>query len=146
MIDDAHGPSRREAVRRLVLCSGKIAIDLTTTAKARSEPVDSIAVARIELLYPFPTQELRDVLDQYPNLREVVWVQEEPQNMGAWTYIRPLIEALLPEGCELQYIGRPSPGQHCRRNDGSACPGAVSHNRGSARRPCSGHAQDNREG
>lgn len=107
VIDDAHGPSRRGAVRRLVLCSGKIAIDLTTSAKAQSEPVDSIAVARIELLYPFPSQELRDVLAEYPNLHEVVWVQEEPQNMGAWTYVRPLIEALLPEACELQYIGRP---------------------------------------
>jgi len=42
-----------------------------------------------------------------PDLREVVWVQEEPQNMGAWTFIRPLIEALLPDACELQYIGRP---------------------------------------
>lgn len=106
VIDDAHGPSRREAVRRLVLCSGKVAIDLTTSAKARTEPVDSIAVARIEMLYPFPTQDLRGVLNEYPNLREVVWVQEEPQNMGAWTYVHPLIEALLPEGCELQYIGR----------------------------------------
>lgn len=107
VIDDAHGPTRREAVRRLVLCSGKIAIDLTTTAKARTEPVDSIAVARLELLYPFPASELRNTLREYPNLHDVVWVQEEPQNMGAWTYVRPLIEEVLPEGCELQYIGRP---------------------------------------
>jgi 2-oxoglutarate dehydrogenase E1 component len=107
VVDDAHGPTRREAVRRLVLCSGKIAIDLTTSAKARSELVDSIAVARLEMLYPFPAPELRDVLSEYPNLHEVVWVQEEPQNMGAWTYARPLVEALLPEACELQYIGRP---------------------------------------
>ena len=108
VMDDTHGPSRRDAVRRLVLCSGKIAIDLTTTAKARSEPVNSIAVARIEMLYPFPEAELRDVLDAYPNLCEVVWVQEEPRNMGAWTYIQPLIDGLLPEGCELQYVGRPA--------------------------------------
>jgi 2-oxoglutarate dehydrogenase E1 component len=107
VIDDAHGPTRRDAVRRLVLCSGKVAVDLTTTAKARPEPVDSVAVARVEMLYPFPEAELRDVLGEYPNLHEVVWVQEEPRNMGAWTYIRPLIEALLREGCDLRYIGRP---------------------------------------
>lgn len=107
VIDDAHGPTRREAVHRLVLCSGKVAIDLTTTAKGRAESVDSVAVARVEMLYPFPESELRDILTSYPNLHDVVWVQEEPQNMGAWMYIRPLIEALLPGSCELQYIGRP---------------------------------------
>jgi 2-oxoglutarate dehydrogenase E1 component len=107
VIDDEHGHERRETVRRLVLCSGKVAIDFATTAKARSESIDSIAVARVEMLYPFPEAELRDILGAYPNLHEVVWVQEEPQNMGAWAYIHPLIEALLPEGCELQYIGRP---------------------------------------
>ncbi|HEX6506782.1 MAG TPA: 2-oxoglutarate dehydrogenase E1 component, partial [Chloroflexota bacterium] len=89
VIDDTHGPSRREQVQRLVLCSGKIAVDLTTTSKARLEPVDWVAVARVEMLYPFPEAELREVMAAYPNLNEIAWVQEEPENMGAWTYMAP---------------------------------------------------------
>ncbi len=71
------------------------------------EPIASIAVARLELLYPFPEAALRVVIGRYPNLREVVWLQEEPRNMGAWSFVAPRLAPLLPPGVPLRYEGRP---------------------------------------
>ena len=73
--------------------------------KRRAE-IDSLAVIRIEELYPFPRQELADLLETYPAAREVIWLQEEPRNMGAWPFVAPLLEELL-EGRTLRYVGRP---------------------------------------
>ncbi len=64
-------------------------------------------MARVEQLYPFAESELRDVLSRYPSLTEVVWVQEEPKNMGAWTFIEQHLSPALPPGVYLRYIGRP---------------------------------------
>jgi 2-oxoglutarate dehydrogenase E1 component len=105
VLDDPDAAERREAVERLVLCSGKVYVDLATTE--RPAPVDWVAVARVELLYPFPRAELEQLLASYPNLTEVVWLQEEPQNMGAWGFISRRLAALLPEDVPLRYIGRP---------------------------------------
>jgi len=66
-----------------------------------------VAVARVELLYPFPQDRIREVIASYPNLRDVVWLQEEPRNMGAWAYMAPRLQPLLPKGLSLHYIGRP---------------------------------------
>jgi 2-oxoglutarate dehydrogenase E1 component len=66
-----------------------------------------VAVARIEQLYPFPVEQAGDLLRSYPNLHEVVWAQEEPQNMGAWRPIRHRLEEAKPEGVPLVYVGRP---------------------------------------
>jgi 2-oxoglutarate dehydrogenase E1 component len=67
-----------------------------------------VAVARIEQLYPFPDEELGDILAGYPNLRELVWLQEEPANMGAWDFVRPVLEqAVAARGVPVHYIGRP---------------------------------------
>ena len=111
VLDDGDARQRSEAVERLILCSGKVAVDLTTTALERPEPDPEgppwIAVARVELLYPFPQEALEQVIAGYPNLSEVVWLQEEPQNAGAWSYIAPRLGALLPEGLPLRYAGRP---------------------------------------
>ncbi len=104
VLDDADAADHRERVRRLVLCSGKVAVDLTGT---RPEQADWVAVARVELLYPFPEREIRQVIESYPALAEVVWVQEEPKNMGAWTFVEPRLRELLPPGLPLSYIGRP---------------------------------------
>src|SRR5213079_2267830 len=74
----------------------------------------SVAVARIELLYPFPASQLRELFAGYPNLREVVWVQEEPKNMGARSFMNYRINELLPEGVAFDYVGRElraSPGE-----------------------------------
>ncbi|MGD8495702.1 MAG: 2-oxoglutarate dehydrogenase E1 component [Gemmatimonadales bacterium] len=94
-----------EAVTRLVLCSGKVYYDLV--GSEAWESADSVDVARIELLYPFPTAELRGLLDGYPALEEVVWLQEEPENMGAWRYLRARLAELTGEGRELRLVARP---------------------------------------
>jgi len=92
------------AVRRVLLCSGKVYYDLLSeAAKHPSRP----AIVRVEQLYSFPEPELRQVLGRYPNAREIVWVQEEPQNMGAWTFLEPRLQKLMPAGARLSYTGRP---------------------------------------
>jgi 2-oxoglutarate dehydrogenase E1 component len=94
-------------VTRLVLCTGKIYYDLLAT-KARDEAASRhVAIGRVELLYPFPQAEILDLVAQYPNLGEVVWVQEEPRNMGARAYMSPRLLQVLPEELTFGYIGRP---------------------------------------
>ncbi|HQV58530.1 MAG TPA: multifunctional oxoglutarate decarboxylase/oxoglutarate dehydrogenase thiamine pyrophosphate-binding subunit/dihydrolipoyllysine-residue succinyltransferase subunit, partial [Ilumatobacteraceae bacterium] len=83
VLDDPH-VTDRNAVTRLVFCSGKVAWDLMAERDKRSAPV---AVVRVEQLYPFPKQRLREVFASYPNAKELVWVQEEPDNMGAWRFV-----------------------------------------------------------
>ena len=100
------------AVRRLILCSGKIYYELVSH-QARENAGD-VAIGRVELLYPFPQKEILSLVDQYPQLREVVWVQEEPRNMGARAHMSPRLMQILPEHLQFGYIGRPeraSPGE-----------------------------------
>jgi len=92
-------------VRRLVLCSGKMYYDLSGHELRGS--AGHVAIARIEQLYPFPVEEKNALLASYPSLAEVVWAQEEPQNMGPWRAIRHRLEEKLPEGVRLRYVGRP---------------------------------------
>ena len=92
VIDDAEARTRANDIRRLVLCSGKIAVDLLTSDARKSN--SQIAVCRIEQLYPFPVSDITDVLEAYPNLEHVTWVQEEPENMGAWDFVRPQLAEL----------------------------------------------------
>lgn len=103
VVDDQSAPS--ETVHRLIMLSGKVVVDLK--ALMESHPHDHVSVVRIEQLYPFPQSELAAVLARYPHLEEVVWLQEEPQNMGAWRYIEPRIGKELPPGVTLRYVGRP---------------------------------------
>ena len=105
VIDDPTSESRREKVTRVVLCSGKVYYDLR--AEADKQPDRPISLVRVEQLYSFPWAELRELLAKYPNLQELVWVQEEPRNMGAWTYAEPKLRELLPKGAVLGYVGRP---------------------------------------
>jgi 2-oxoglutarate dehydrogenase E1 component len=98
--------SKHEDVTRLVFCSGKVYYDIAGH-EARAEATQ-VAVARLEQLYPFPVDAYAELIAGYPNLREVVWAQEEPQNMGAWRTIRHRLEAPLKEaGIPLSYVGRP---------------------------------------
>ena len=97
---------RAESVERLMLCSGKIYTELVAS-EAREED-DASAIARVELLYPFPEEDVRTVLEGYPNLQEIVWVQEEPRNMGAWTYMEPRLRELVDEQLPIWYVGKPS--------------------------------------
>jgi 2-oxoglutarate dehydrogenase E1 component len=94
----------RDRVRRLVLCSGKIAIDLMTSEQR--EAAAAVAVCRVEQLYPLPVREIAEVLKGYPALDEVCWVQEEPENMGAWEFARPHLEELLDGRLPLRVIAR----------------------------------------
>jgi len=92
------------AVTRLVLCSGKVAVDLDASP-LRTEATN-VAVARVEQLAPFPKIALNRTLALYPNLREIVWLQEEPKNMGAWAYINEKLRDIA-KGLPVNYIGRP---------------------------------------
>jgi 2-oxoglutarate dehydrogenase E1 component len=92
------------AVTRIVLCSGKVYFDLL---KARRDiKADSVAIVRLEQLYPFPSEEYEMIVREYFNAREVVWCQEEPQNQGSWYQIRHRLQAKLGPKQELLYAGR----------------------------------------
>jgi 2-oxoglutarate decarboxylase len=92
-------------VTRLVLCTGKVYYDLIGHESREQNP--SVAIGRVELLYPFPQAELMDLVASYPKLQEVVWVQEEPRNMGARAFMSPRLLQVLPEELQFGYIGRP---------------------------------------
>ena len=95
----------REQIDRLVLCSGKVYYDIV--GHDRRQAAESVAVGRVELLYPFARNELKALIDSYPNLKKVVWAQEEPKNMGAWSVMARRLPELLPDGVEHHYVGRP---------------------------------------
>jgi 2-oxoglutarate dehydrogenase E1 component len=92
-------------VTRLVLCSGKIYYDLAGHDSRAENP--GVAIGRVELLYPFPQSEILELVASYPKLTEVVWVQEEPRNMGARAYMSPRLLQVLPPDLHFGYIGRP---------------------------------------
>ena len=94
-----------DQVTRLVLCTGKVYYDLLAHSAREENP--NVAVGRVELLYPFPQAELMDLVASYPKLQEVVWVQEEPRNMGARAFMSPRLLQILPEELQFGYIGRP---------------------------------------
>ena len=101
-----------DQVTRLVLCTGKIYYDLVGHPNRAAHP--GLAVARVELLYPFPERQILELMARYSNLREVLWVQEEPRNMGARAHMFPRLMQIMPEGMHFGYIGRPeraSPGE-----------------------------------
>ncbi len=104
VIDDAEARQRASSIRRLVLCSGKVYVDLVTSEKRQSST--QVAVCRVEQIAPFPRVALREVLDSYPSLTEVVWLQEEPENMGAWDWVRGQLEETIADRCSLRFIGR----------------------------------------
>ena len=106
MIDDPRlEADQKRQVGRLVVCSGKVYYDILGH-EALSE-AEGVAVARLEQLYPFPVAAYDELLARYPSLAEVVWTQEEPQNMGAWRAIRHRLEEGLPAEVDLRYVGRP---------------------------------------
>jgi multifunctional 2-oxoglutarate metabolism enzyme len=104
VIDDPALPGEPGQVTKLVLCSGKVYYDIATHEERAAAA--HIAVARVELLYPFPEAELAELLERYPNLERVVWVQEEPRNMGARAFMRRRMAKILPERLSYDYVGR----------------------------------------
>ena len=104
VIDDEEARGRSGGIDRVVLCSGKVYVDLVTSD--RRGAARNVSICRVEQLYPFPRIALNEVLGRYPSVRDVVWLQEEPENMGAWQFMRPLLEELIADRCPLRYIGR----------------------------------------
>jgi 2-oxoglutarate dehydrogenase E1 component len=104
VIGDADAAARADQIRRVIVCSGKLYVDLVSAEQRAARP--DVAVCRLEQLYPVPMRDLRAAIDAYPNAEEVLWVQEEPENMGAWDFIRPhLIE--VSSGRTVRRIARP---------------------------------------
>jgi 2-oxoglutarate dehydrogenase E1 component len=102
VIDDAATKGKEKQVTRLVLCSGKIYHEIRA-----ANPGANVALVRIEELYPWPTAAISAVIDRYPNLVDVVWTQEEPKNMGAWTFAEPRLRMATGTVLSLKYAGRP---------------------------------------
>ncbi|SEN30352.1 2-oxoglutarate dehydrogenase E1 component [Lihuaxuella thermophila] len=100
-------PESAGRVKRLILCSGKVAIDLETELESDHHQRNGLHILRVEQLYPFPKEEIAAVIQRLPNLKEILWVQEEPRNMGAWSYMEPRIRSVAPEGATVGYAGRP---------------------------------------
>ncbi len=100
------GSAPPEEVKRLILCSGKVYVDLISSGEV--DKATGVAVARVEELYPFPQAELETLFRGYPELREIVWLQEEPYNMGAWTFVSPRLQEMLQQSeMKVIYCGRP---------------------------------------
>ncbi|MEO8647683.1 MAG: multifunctional oxoglutarate decarboxylase/oxoglutarate dehydrogenase thiamine pyrophosphate-binding subunit/dihydrolipoyllysine-residue succinyltransferase subunit [Acidobacteriota bacterium] len=103
LIDDAKVQDK-DAVKRVVLCSGKVFYDLEA---GREDAHDKrVAIIRLEQFYPFPGESLERTLAEYKNVTQVFWTQEEPQNMGGWTFVEPRLRAVLPGSVSLTYVGR----------------------------------------
>ncbi len=103
VLDDPRQKDPAE-VQRLIFCSGRVFFPLDAARTERQ--LDSVAIVRVEQLYPFPEEEIRAMLARYSEIQEVCWVQEEPRNMGAWSYLEPRMRELLPTDLPLAYIGR----------------------------------------
>jgi 2-oxoglutarate dehydrogenase E1 component len=101
VIDDPAVAESRDQVKRLVFCTGKIYYDLL----AKRAP--HVALVRVEQLYPWPHDEVARIVDLYPAAQEVVWAQEEPKNMGAWTFVSPRLRVSTGNAMIVRYIGRP---------------------------------------
>jgi multifunctional 2-oxoglutarate metabolism enzyme len=104
VIDDPTGSERREEVRSLLLCSGRIYYELSL-APQRAEATD-VAIARVEQLYPLPVEAILELVAAYPKLERLYWVQEEPQNMGAWGSLERALGLSRPSNIQWDYIGR----------------------------------------
>ncbi|MGA7173937.1 MAG: multifunctional oxoglutarate decarboxylase/oxoglutarate dehydrogenase thiamine pyrophosphate-binding subunit/dihydrolipoyllysine-residue succinyltransferase subunit [Candidatus Dormiibacterota bacterium] len=101
-------------VRRLLLSTGKISWELA--ARREQLGADTVSTPRLELLYPFPATQLEQLVRSYPQLEELIWVQEEPRNMGAFSFIYPRLRELLPASVRTGYAGRR---QHAAPSEGS---------------------------
>lgn len=98
-------PQRRRFIKRIVFCTGKVFVD-TFTSEQRPEKPD-VALVRVEQLYRFPLRQVREIVASYKGAQEIVWLQEEPKNGGAWNYVRPLLEMASADRLPIRYIGRP---------------------------------------
>jgi len=103
VIDDKEIPDAA-SVKKIVFCSGKVYYDLMEARKKSGD--HSVAIIRLEQFYPFPLQRMKEILKRYSSAKHLVWAQEEPQNMGGWTFMQERLENLLPSCERPQYVGR----------------------------------------
>jgi len=103
VIDDATVPAA-DKIQRVLLCTGKVFYTLSAARDERK--LSNVALVRVEQLYPFPKKEIETALARYSRAGEFFWVQEEPKNMGAWTFMEPRLSTLVPPGSRLEYRGR----------------------------------------
>jgi 2-oxoglutarate dehydrogenase E1 component len=103
LVDTQAEPSRVSNVERVIVSSGKVYFDLLE--QRRTSGVDATPLIRVEQLYPFPSRQLAAEFARYPNLKTVVWCQEESRNQGAWSFVEPQLREILPSGARLQYAG-----------------------------------------
>ena len=103
VIDDTDVKTR-ESVRRIVLCSGKVFYDLNAARKKSGD--EKVAIIRLEQFYPFPEKRLREIFNSYGSAVQLVWAQEEPKNMGGWTFVEPRLMNMLPACQQPYYVGR----------------------------------------
>jgi len=104
VFDDSLARARAGEIRRVIACTGKVAVDLAGSDKRAA--ARDLAIVRVEQLYPVPAEPLRALFDAYERADEIVWVQEEPENMGAWDFLRPhLLEAAA--GRPVRLVARP---------------------------------------
>ena len=99
--------SQRDRIRRVVFCTGKIYYDLLAARRDDVAEVTGVALVRVEELYPWPHDEVARIVDAYPAIDDVAWVQEEPKNMGAWGYVSPRLRVSTGNAIIVRYIGRP---------------------------------------
>ncbi len=97
-----------DEVRRVVLATGKVALDILVARESKG--VNDVAVVRVEQLYPWPAEQIEAALSRYARASEVVWVQEEPANMGAWGFVRGRLAELVPAGQDFRFVSRPASG------------------------------------
>jgi len=106
VIGETHAGIDAKAVRKIVICSGKVYYDLTGARRERE--LADVAILRVEQLYPFPHKALEAEMRKYPGATQVVWCQDEPQNQGAWFFVQHHIQDALKDGQRLTYAGRPA--------------------------------------
>jgi len=105
VIDDPIAQHARDEVRRVVFCTGKVYYDLAAARGAAERP--DVGLIRVEELYPWPHELVAEIVDRYRNVAEVVWAQEEPKNMGAWSFVAPRLRVSTGNALPVRYVGRP---------------------------------------
>lgn len=98
----------KKNAKRLLLGTGKVMVDIESAILDSEEKFDWLRALRVEQLYPFPEEQLIEELKQLPNLEEVVWVQEEPQNMGGWLFVLEELRNIVGKGIPIRYVGQPN--------------------------------------
>lgn len=105
LLEEPTSKRKDKTIKNLILCSGRIYLDLVGDEERQNSK--NITIVKIEQLYPFPLQAVEELLNGYSAIEKVIWVQEEPMNMGAWDFIRPSLKLLLGDQLPLYYVGRP---------------------------------------